>query len=62
MSQLLSLSDGRKLHWTDNGIDSTDAIVLHHGTSLPFAVWNAWLEFAATTMRIAASAIAPKTM
>ena len=47
MQGLLTLSDGRTLEWADNGIDSTQALVFHNGTTCGLTVWNAWLEQAA---------------
>lgn len=43
----LKLTDGRFLEYFDNGIASTSAIVLHHGTPGHGHTWAAWLELAA---------------
>lgn len=47
MNGLLSLLDGRKLQWADNDIQSEQAIVLHHGTTISLDVWRAWLRIGA---------------
>lgn len=47
MNELLTLKDGRKLHWADNGIQSDQAIVLHHGTTVSLDVWRTWFKAAA---------------
>ena len=44
----LKLTDGRFLEYFDNGIVSTSAIVLHHGTPGHGHTWAAWLELAAS--------------
>ena len=43
MSSSLKLSDGRALDYTDNGISSKSALILHHGTPTSMAVWGTWL-------------------
>ena len=43
----LKLTDGRFLEYFDNGIASTNAIVLHHGTPGHGHTWAVWLELAA---------------
>jgi pimeloyl-ACP methyl ester carboxylesterase len=43
----LKLTDGRFLEYFDNGIASTSAIVLHHGTPGHGHTWSTWLELAA---------------
>jgi pimeloyl-ACP methyl ester carboxylesterase len=43
----LKLTDGRFLEYFDNGIASTSAIVLHHGTPGHGHTWATWLELAA---------------
>jgi pimeloyl-ACP methyl ester carboxylesterase len=43
----LKLTDGRFLEYFDNGIASTSAIVLHHGTPGHGHTWAVWLELAA---------------
>ncbi len=43
----LKLTDGRFLEYFDNGIASTSAIVLHHGTPGHGSTWAEWLELAA---------------
>jgi pimeloyl-ACP methyl ester carboxylesterase len=43
----LKLTDGRFLEYFDNGIDSTSAIVFHHGTPGHAHAWASWLEQAA---------------
>jgi pimeloyl-ACP methyl ester carboxylesterase len=47
MNNLLSLSDGRQLQWADNDIQSDQAIVLHHGTTISLDVWRTWFKAAA---------------
>ena len=43
MSSSLKLSDGRALDYTDNGVSSKSALILHHGTPTSMAVWGTWL-------------------
>lgn len=47
MNGLLSLQDGRILQWADNDVQSHQAIVLHHGTTISLDVWRSWLRFGA---------------
>lgn len=42
-----TLSDGRKLQYFENDIQSTDALVLHHGTPGLGSQWQPWLDAAA---------------
>jgi pimeloyl-ACP methyl ester carboxylesterase len=39
----LKLKDGRALEFLDNGVESSQAIVLHHGTPSDATVWASWL-------------------
>ena len=41
------LKDGRELEILDNGINSQNAIIFHHGTPGHVSMWSAWLEAAA---------------
>lgn len=41
------LSDGRELEIFDNGVDSNQAIVYHHGTPGHYSTWSSWLAAAA---------------
>jgi pimeloyl-ACP methyl ester carboxylesterase len=41
------LSSGRELEVLDNGVDSTRAIVFHHGTPASASLWIQWFTFAA---------------
>ena len=43
MSQI-TLSDGRKLEYFDNGIESDKAILLLHGTPSDGTLWSSWLK------------------
>ena len=43
----LKLTDGRFLEYFDNGISSTSAIVIHHGTPGHAYAWAQWLELLA---------------
>jgi pimeloyl-ACP methyl ester carboxylesterase len=43
MSQI-TLSDGRKLEYFDNGVQSEKAILLLHGTPSDGSLWSSWLE------------------
>ena len=43
MSQL-TLKDGRKLEYFDNGVESDKAILLLHGTPSDGTLWNSWLN------------------
>jgi pimeloyl-ACP methyl ester carboxylesterase len=43
----LKLTDGRFLEYFDNGVASTSAILLHHGTPGHGHTWATWLELAA---------------
>jgi pimeloyl-ACP methyl ester carboxylesterase len=43
MSQL-TLKDGRKLEYFENGVESEKAILLLHGTPSDGSLWNSWLE------------------
>ncbi len=43
MSQL-TLKDGRKLEYFDNGVESDKAILLLHGTPCDASVWSSWLK------------------
>lgn len=47
MNQLIELSDGRQLEWADNGIDSTEALILQAGTTIALDTWGAWFAAAA---------------
>ncbi|MEJ6760602.1 MAG: alpha/beta hydrolase [Candidatus Planktophila sp.] len=42
------LKDSRELEILDNGINSENAIVFHHGTPGHASAWSEWLEVAAT--------------
>ena len=41
------LSSGRELEVLDNGVDSTRAIVFHHGTPASASLWSQWFTYAA---------------
>jgi len=41
------LSSGRELEVLDNGVDSTRAIVFHHGTPASASLWSQWFTHAA---------------
>jgi pimeloyl-ACP methyl ester carboxylesterase len=41
------LKDGRELEILDNGINSENAIIFHHGTPGHVSMWSGWLEAAA---------------
>lgn len=43
MSQL-TLKDGRKLEYFENGVESDKAILLLHGTPSDGSLWSSWLE------------------
>ncbi len=47
-SQILTLSDGRKLEVFDNGIDSNQALLLLHGNPGVGEIWWTWLDYAAS--------------
>jgi pimeloyl-ACP methyl ester carboxylesterase len=42
------LKDGRELEILDNGINSENAIIFHHGTPGHASAWSEWLEAAAS--------------
>ncbi len=44
LNRQLTLADGRKLEYTDNGVESSNTLIFHHGTTIGFDVWNAWLK------------------
>jgi pimeloyl-ACP methyl ester carboxylesterase len=41
------LRSGRELEVLDNGVDSTRAIVFHHGTPASASLWSQWFTYAA---------------
>jgi pimeloyl-ACP methyl ester carboxylesterase len=41
------LKDGRELEILDNGMNSENAIIFHHGTPGHVSMWSGWLEAAA---------------
>lgn len=47
MRGILNLPDGRKLEWADNGIDSSEALILQCGTTVGLDVWGSWFTDAA---------------
>ena len=47
MSSSLKLSDGRSIEYSDNGVSSKSALILHHGTPNSMTVWSTWLAAAA---------------
>jgi len=44
MSQL-TLSDGRKLEYFENGVSSDSAILFLHGTPSDGTLWQPWLDY-----------------
>lgn len=44
----LTLSDGRNLEFTSNGVDSDRAVILHAGTTQDIEGWSTWHEKFAT--------------
>lgn len=44
--QVLHLNDGRKFAYFDNGIQSDQAILFHHGTPGSGALWQTWFDAA----------------
>ncbi len=46
-AKILTLSDGRKLTYFDNGIEGNQAILFHHGTPGSGALWQSWFNAAA---------------
>jgi pimeloyl-ACP methyl ester carboxylesterase len=44
MSQILRLHDSRDLEFIDNGVRSTQAVILHHGTPSTSLTWKLWME------------------
>ncbi|MEO9969062.1 MAG: alpha/beta hydrolase [Hyphomonadaceae bacterium] len=43
-SQFLTLSDGVKLHYRDEGLESGDTLVLVHGFAASLHTWEPWVE------------------
>lgn len=41
------VSSGREVEVLDNGVDSTHAIVFHHGTPASASLWSHWFTYAA---------------
>lgn len=41
------VSSGREVEVLDNGVDSTHAIVFHHGTPASASLWSQWFTYAA---------------
>lgn len=52
---LLKLSDGRELDYISNGIESSSAILFHHGTPGECTLWYPWLAEINDISAIAAS-------
>jgi pimeloyl-ACP methyl ester carboxylesterase len=42
----LKLKSGRELEVLDNGVDSSQAIVFHHGTPASASLWSQWFTYA----------------
>lgn len=47
VARVLNLSDGRKLTYFDNEIESHQTLLFHHGTPGTGALWQTWLDAAA---------------
>jgi len=48
----LRLTDGRNLEYTDNGVESSAAVIIHSGTSGDISGWQTWLDsFAKRSIR-----------
>ena len=46
MTKLLTLSDGRCLQYSDNGVQSDSALNFHHGTTCSNECWQMWMDSA----------------
>jgi pimeloyl-ACP methyl ester carboxylesterase len=47
VAKVMNLSDGRKLTYFDNEIESNQAVLFHHGTPGSGALWQTWFDAAA---------------
>jgi len=51
-SEFLTLSDGVKLHYRDEGLESGETLVLVHGFAASLHTWEPWVERLGDTYRI----------